>query len=205
MSAGGTTFDPFDDWDPLHTWSDPDSYWTTTNIGEAMPGVMTPLGWTLWSCSEGVFRGVIGDMGVLTDAERAVPSDPNEWLMRPFYGRIAWLVDFFGTVGDRSRGPRRRTQPDPYLGRVPDGMVSHPTRRFYPRVAVSYPRVAAPAVRRARRVSAETAFWHEDVVRRAESMGLEEARRTVGESREVFARVLTAQGHVRVFAVIQPL
>jgi len=33
---------------PLHSVSGPQSYWSTTNVGEALPGVATPLGWSLW-------------------------------------------------------------------------------------------------------------------------------------------------------------
>lgn len=201
---GTASFDPFDDWDPLHTWSDPNTNWTRTNIGEAMPGVMTPLGWTLWSCAEGVFRDVMGNIGVLTREERAVPLQRHQWLMRSFYGRIAWQVDFFGMVGDRMPGTSAEQVTTSLLGRAAEGMVSRPTRRFYPKVAVGFPRVAATAVRKARRVTHETKVWHANVIRRAPDMNLDEARRTIGESREVFARILAAHGHL-VFAVIQPL
>ena len=33
--------------DPLHQESGPGTRWTTVNTAEALPGVPTPLGWTL--------------------------------------------------------------------------------------------------------------------------------------------------------------
>ncbi len=37
-------FSPFDAWDPLHEPSWPNEHWSTANVGEALPGVLTPLG-----------------------------------------------------------------------------------------------------------------------------------------------------------------
>ena len=34
--------------DPILGYSEPHRYWTTANIGEAVPDVMTPLCWSLW-------------------------------------------------------------------------------------------------------------------------------------------------------------
>lgn len=196
--------DPFDDWDPLHTWSDGVPNWTTTNIGEAMPGVMTPLGWTLWSCGEGVFRRVIYNMGVLTDEEREVPRRPHEWNMRPFYGRIAWQVDFFAIVGDRMPGTSAEDAARSLLGRVPDGIVSSPTKRFYPRIARRMPRTALTAPRETRQVAHDTGAWYRRTIQALPGMDLRQAQRVVVEAQERFDRVLTAQGHVT-FGCIQPL
>jgi rifampicin phosphotransferase len=33
--------------DPLESATDDHSYWSTTNAGEEMPGVPTPLGWSV--------------------------------------------------------------------------------------------------------------------------------------------------------------
>ena len=36
-------------WDPLHSPSAPGLHWSTVNAGEAVPGVQTPLSWTMWT------------------------------------------------------------------------------------------------------------------------------------------------------------
>jgi len=33
---------------PINYEQPQDFHWTTTNIGEAIPGVQTPLSWTVW-------------------------------------------------------------------------------------------------------------------------------------------------------------
>lgn len=199
------TIDPFEPWDPLHCSSRSEEHWTRTNVGEAMPGVLTPLGWTFWgSHAERAFRGTIADMGVLTAAERAVPASPHEWTIRPFYGRIGWQVDFFATVGDRMPGTSAEKAALSLLGRVPPTLAAHPTRRFYGRVAVSLPRVLATSPREVRRVCAETDAWYRQTVLAMPTLDLRGARAALREAGETFVRVLTAQGHMT-FAVIQPL
>jgi hypothetical protein len=34
-------------WDPLHSGGQPQLHYTTTNVGEAMPGLLTPLTWSV--------------------------------------------------------------------------------------------------------------------------------------------------------------
>ncbi|GAA0617548.1 hypothetical protein GCM10009547_19760 [Sporichthya brevicatena] len=192
-------------WDPLHAFSRPDEHWTRTNVGEAMPGVLTPLGWTFWGGNaERAFRGAIADMGALTAVERAVPADPNTWTMRPFYGRIGWNVDFFAVMGDRMPGTSAEKVALSLLGRVPPTLASNPTRRFYARVAASMAKVVTTSPREVRTVSAETDQWYRRTIQRLPQMDLAEARACLTEACDVFVRVLIAQGHMT-FAVITPL
>lgn len=196
-------FDPFDEWDPLHTWSDPDTHWSTAPLAELVPGVMSPLGWALWSSTEDALRGALGSIGRLVDEERSVPLRQHNWWVRPFYGRIAWQVNVLAQLA-----PRMPETPAEALPRC--WMVSHPegptrrTRRLSPQLAFSYPRAAATALRVARAVSQEAVRRHRTSMERAEAMDLDEARRTVRESRDLLGRVLTAQAVVS-FAIVQPV
>ena len=40
---------PKDDWDPLQSSTKPVHPWTTTNLGEAVPGIVCPLCTSLWA------------------------------------------------------------------------------------------------------------------------------------------------------------
>ena len=52
--------------DPLHQESGPTTRWTTVNTAEALPGVPTPLGWTMWNHPlERAMRGAFSDIGCL--------------------------------------------------------------------------------------------------------------------------------------------
>ena len=68
-------FSPFDAWDPLHEPSWPNEHWSTANVGEALPGVLTPLGWTLWGTTiERAMRKTMVAMGALHKPEAALPA-----------------------------------------------------------------------------------------------------------------------------------
>lgn len=61
--------------DPLHERSGPDTFWTTVNAAEALPGVSTPLNWTVFGWPvERAFRGTFADMGVLAASDVVVPA-----------------------------------------------------------------------------------------------------------------------------------
>jgi len=64
--------------DPLNLASGPATAWTTVNTGEAMPGVMTPLGWTFWGdCTDPVTSsGLFSGWGQLVQADLG-PTDPQ--------------------------------------------------------------------------------------------------------------------------------
>ena len=49
-------------------------------MGEALPGVLTPLGWTLWgSTIERAMRQTMVAMGALHRHEAALPTSTASW------------------------------------------------------------------------------------------------------------------------------
>ena len=114
--------------DPIRGYSDPDRYWTTANIGEAVPDVMTPLCWSLWGSGNqlGSMRAW-ASFGLFDPADATVRPDQNDSISGVFYGRPAinidlvrsWLGRFPGMDADefelsitgslRPRRPRTRT------------------------------------------------------------------------------------------------
>ncbi len=85
--------------DPTLGTSEPGRYWTTTNLGEAVPDVMSPMDVSIWG--ETAERGWLYSMkvfGVLPPSTSA-SKDTNDWGLSIFYGRIALNVDAVrGTV-----------------------------------------------------------------------------------------------------------
>lgn len=92
-----------DTWDPLHNVADPDVYWTTGNVGEALPGVLTPLTWTIWHAAETMAREMGYRMGAFSRRERVVPAE-HERFIQVFYGRVAMQAGYLGALGDRNAG-----------------------------------------------------------------------------------------------------
>ncbi|WP_019873694.1 PEP-utilizing enzyme [Sporichthya polymorpha] len=79
--------------DPTLGTSEPGRYWTTTNLGEAAPDVLSPMDMSIWG--ETAERGWLFSMkvfGVLPPSAEASP-DVNDWGLSIFYGRPALNVD----------------------------------------------------------------------------------------------------------------
>lgn len=80
--------------DPIRGTSEPGRYWTTTNLGEAVPDVMTPMCWSVWG--ESAELGWLYSMyafGVLPKSKVVVSPDSNDHGLAVFYGRQALNVD----------------------------------------------------------------------------------------------------------------
>lgn len=160
--------------DPVHGWSAPTSYWSTSNLAEAMPGVLTPLGWSVWGpAAELGARHAFYAMGAIPAADRAIPPAGEDRFINIFFGRPAARVDYLASIGDRMPGTSAEAIATQLLGSVPPGFVSRPTRRRYPFVALRLPKTfaAMPAVVRRARAETET-WWRAELAR---TPGLDEA------------------------------
>src|SRR5688500_18102958 len=95
---------------PIHLESGPGTWWSTTNVGEAMPGVATPLGWSVWCPAIDIgVRDTFARMGALEKSKTGkVPDRVEERVGGIFYGRVALNVNFFCEMGSLLPG----TSPD---------------------------------------------------------------------------------------------
>jgi pyruvate,water dikinase len=191
--------------DPLHGTSDPDWMWTTTNIGEAMPGVLTPLGYTVWSAiAERATRRCFRALGALPHRDVDVPTGVEDRLIGIFYGRPAFRVEFFCRMGDRLPGTSGAAVAQTIFGSVPPGLVSTPTRRYYPLVALRLPAAWMRAPARVRRARALTEEWWQRQLPQIAIADREEARARFTWALARFEENIVLQGIVS-FALVQPL
>jgi pyruvate,water dikinase len=177
--------------DTLHGRSRPGSSWTTTNVGEAVPGVQTPLGWSIWGpAGEEGLRRAFNTIGALSKAEIAVPERAEDRLFSLFFGRIALHLDVLCAWADRIPGTSGEAMATQIFSFVPPGYRSRPARRYYPRVAA---RAAIPWVQGPRWIRASrrrmAAVW-ERSVNVAPGLDGEGARRLLLEGAAEFARVI---------------
>jgi len=178
--------------DPLHGSSHPTTYWSTTNVAEAMPGVQTPLGWTVWApICELAIRGAFAATGAVPRREVCVPDDPRERTYNIFYGRAVLQVDYFFVIGNRMPGTDGAAVVKQWLDFVPPEFTAPPSRRRYPVIAARMPATFASLPARARRLRAETDRWYRpelariatldaDGARAAFAAGIGRLRRTMG-------------------------
>src|SRR5262245_44103076 len=152
--AGAVTLEPGSGADTLHGRARPQSTWTTTNVGEAIPGVQTPLGWSVWGdAGEEALRRTFNKIGALDRSEIAVPARLEDRLFSLFYGRIAVHLDLLCEWTDRIPGTDGEAMAKQLFTYVPPAYASKAERRYYPRVVARswIPWVRAPRLMRASR------------------------------------------------------
>ena len=67
----------------LHSMSPSDASWSSINLAEAVPGVLTPLCASVWvPASELGLRAPFAAMGVLPGDRVAIPENPNHRIRR---------------------------------------------------------------------------------------------------------------------------
>jgi pyruvate,water dikinase len=151
--------------DTLHGASHPQSTWTTTNVGEAVPGVQTPLGWSIWGpAGERGLRSAFHAIGALSASELELPASPADRLFGVFCGRAAMHLDLLCGWADRIPGTDGAAMASQIFTFVPPGYTSRPARRYYPRVLA---RAGVPWVQGPRRIRASRAhmagFWQQSL------------------------------------------
>jgi len=191
--------------DPLHCPGSPTTHWTTDNVGEAMPGVASPLGWSIWeSDSDPANRELFFRIGILSRAERDSAGPITEPVIRIFFGRIAMCMEWLGMVGDRMPGTTGPEAITGMLGRVPDTMTFTPVRRRYPIIAAKMPVAARRAIREVRALSEPTRTWWRHNVSAVATADEASARATLIDGATRYRHLVTEQGVV-LFAATTPV
>jgi rifampicin phosphotransferase len=174
--------------DPTHSLSDPESHWTTANLGEAMPGVLTPLNWTFYDFAVNQGGRDAGyHAGAYSAAERR-----NMLIAQPFYGRAAFRIEPFAMLGDRLPGTNSRDAVEAYFGSVP-GLEYRPTIRRYPLVALRLPTTFATTLRRLRRMVPTYDGWWWPAMKGVDKQNLCDARRSFLAAKGRFEIALSEQ------------
>src|SRR5271154_6666214 len=100
--AGAMTFEPADN--VVHNLGR-SARWTTANVDEALPGVLTPLTATFYERpTEDSARAAWFSLGAMTRAERPVPPDIDRRFFSQMFGYSTANVDLFGAMAARMPG-----------------------------------------------------------------------------------------------------
>ncbi|EHB56497.1 Pyruvate, water dikinase [Mycolicibacterium rhodesiae JS60] len=186
---------PVESWDPLHSPTDDHTHWSTSNVAEAMPGVMTPLSWSLWHrVLEKASLNAAFQIGVLSRREAKPASDVNRQWFRAFYGRPALQVRYMAMIGDRMPGTSGEQAVESVLGRVPDDWQSEPTLRRLPIIALRLPWVTVSGPRKIRRTAEAVDEWYPKHLKRVSSATtVTEAVRLFEDAAAQFDRAVSMQ------------
>jgi phosphohistidine swiveling domain-containing protein len=196
---------PKDAWDPMQTSDRAVNHWTTTNLGEAVPGVMTPLGIALWHLPVNrVGHRVAHRMGVFSKAEAPPPLDPADGVLRIFYGRLTIKLEHIATIGDRMPGVTGEQVLASLFGKPPAGMTFHPSRRRYASIAWRLPRAHLAVPKTLARLGPEWDAWWRSKVEEIPSLDLAGSTATFADAVDRFEIAMEAQA-TAMFASFQPV
>lgn len=178
--------------DVLHSRTRPDRAWSRGNIGEALPGLFTPLAWSV--AGPAVDRGVRGgfrSIGVLSAREVfSSPDDPDLNISTIFYGYSASNLAVFRGFADRMPGVSAGKIERQLLGTVRPEVADAPTRRYYPRIAVKMPLGVALAPSRLRRARRYGHRWWADRLAELPGADLSAALAVLDAAERRFAHVM---------------
>jgi pyruvate,water dikinase len=189
----------------LHAEAPEGSSWSSINLAEAVPGVMTPLTASVWvPASETGLRLPFYAMGVLEARRRSIPRDPADRITGAFYGRMAVRVDFLCEIGDLVPGQSGEALSRDFFGFVPPNYESRPSLRRVPFILARYPRAFMTIARRIEGLRAATDTWWRASIAALDELDLAGLQALIAEADRRFAENLAAQALISA-AAIQPI
>jgi phosphohistidine swiveling domain-containing protein len=197
--APGSTAPSRRDVDPdevtlLHGHSARDGLWTVTNMAEAIPGVTTPMSWSIWlPVSEFVNRNHYRFIGALSRAEALLPHRTQDWIVGVFYGRVALRIDLLADWADRVPGTSGQDLINQFFTTLPGTVSTGSSRKRHFRTRLRTPAVylLVPRWMRANRTAVE-AFWR-TAVAELSTAGPQRTAEILDEAVERFQRSLALQ------------
>jgi phosphohistidine swiveling domain-containing protein len=178
--------------DPLHWDCRQPVTWTTVNFSEAVPGVVTPLGWTFWHLPfERALRRTFYDLGAYPRGRVMPDPPPEQRASGVFFGRVAGNVDLLRDVAAALPGSSPNGFEFQLFGSVREGMDNRRNLRRYPIAMIKAGPTLALARRRLYSARAEaTAWWSSTTA--AAPQGAAEAADRLRQTQQVFQTVMGA-------------
>jgi len=168
-----------------------DVAWSTINASEALPGIVTPLTWSLYGDGvERAMRGAFCDLGVLRPSEVRASPAPEERLWDLFYGRAAGNLNTFRSLADRMPGTNGDAVEEQIFGQVRPGVANEPSYERYPVFAVKAPLAAARVRARLRTATAGIDPWWRRTVGNEQALSAWAAQALAGDAARRFEAVM---------------
>jgi pyruvate,water dikinase len=152
--------------DPTDTTCEPTRFWSTANIGEATPDVLSPMCWSFWGPTmESGGRLAYFDLGILDESETVVPVGADNLMTAHFRGRPAMNLDLLRAWFDAMPGMTADDFERDICGTVREGLPPTPSRGRTTAIARKAPVALATTHRKLNRIAADnTAWWTTQVL-----------------------------------------
>ncbi len=171
---------------PLHIPATGAVAWTRGNLGEALPGLCTPLSWTFFGpATEDGIRGGFHLIGALSRAEVPTPAEVGQRFVTPIHGWPAANIDMMARMAERMPGVDPAQMEKELFGEVRD-IPRYPTKRRYPVIAAKMPIAVATCLRQVRASRAAAEDWWRSA--RTASLTEDDAQRVLREARPHFVQ-----------------
>ncbi len=146
--------------DPLHEQSGPTTFWSTANLAEAIPGVPTPMSWSIFSMGNEVsVPYAYYRLGVLPRRLTGRADSVDKRFAAIFYGRAAMNVTHLRQIADLTPGTSGDAMEEQLLGSVRDGVQSENSWRRLPFVLARFPVETALLPSRLKRLYRDQHRW----------------------------------------------
>ena len=146
--------------DPLHEQSGPATFWSTVNLAEAIPGVPSPMSWSIFSVGNEVsVPHAYYRLGVLPRRLTGRADSVDERFAAIFYGRAAMNVTHLRQIADLTPGTSGDAMEEQLLGSVRDGVKSESSLSRLPFVLARFPLEAARLPSRLKRLYRDQRQW----------------------------------------------
>jgi pyruvate,water dikinase len=178
----------------LHTASRDGQFWSTTNLGEAVPGVISYLGWSIWGTGADLaIRDCFARLGSLPRSEVRIVEDPNNRTVGVFYGRAALNVNFFCEMGGLLPGSGPDAIARQLLGEVPAGVPLERSKRRMGHVLAKMPREMVTIRKDVISKCAPIHPWWQSWVSRFDGLDEDGAKAALEEGRDYFYETVRVQ------------
>jgi pyruvate,water dikinase len=175
--------------------SGPGVAWSRVNLSEAMPGVLSPLGWTFWAdATEASARRIFWRLGVIPRAGLAPPTRPDDRFIGIFFGRAAANVDWIHHKVVRMPGANPEAFELQYFGSVRPDADHRLVRNRYPVIAGRLPVAALGNPARVRKVRKDVDRWWRHSIAALADRSDADPRRRFADAYHRFTGVLTEHG-----------
>lgn len=184
--------------DPTLGSSEPGRYWTSTNLGEATPEVMSPMCWSVWAdAAEISWLRAMHDFGVITRKQVFASPDPNDRGLAYFYGRGAFNVDAVCGLAARLPGVSAEDFERDLMGSVRENAPQHKGAPWrVPVIAVKAPWALLRMSGRIERKHDELLAWWQREVFDSNHTGATALQRLIN-ARDRFQDIFTPHTAVR--------
>jgi len=143
-----------------HTESAKGCFWSTANVGEALPGVVTPFGWSVWGPAIDLgMKDAFRQTGALEPDRVVFNDEADKRAVTVFHGRGALSVNFLCEMGNRLPGTSSDAIAKQLLGEMPVGIQIPQTGKRNRAIAMNMPKTFVRIRKEALRDTAHMQAW----------------------------------------------